>query len=145
MRLSAFSDYSLRVLAYLGVNGDRLVTIAEIAQSYDISENHLMKVVHHLGRTGYLETLRGKKGGIRLARAPADIVIGEVVRQTESDLALVECFSDGHCRIASACRLKSILQESLDAMFLVLDGYTLADVIDAPLERLMRETRQAAS
>jgi Rrf2 family nitric oxide-sensitive transcriptional repressor len=145
MRLSTFSDYSLRVLAYLGVNGDRLVTIAEIAQSYDISENHLMKVVHHLGRAGYLETVRGKGGGIRLARAPADIVIGEVVRQTESDLTLVECFGDGRCRIAAACRLKSILQESLDAMFLVLDGYTLADVIDTPLERLMREVRQAAS
>ena len=144
MRLSAFSDYSLRVLAYLGVNVGRLVTIAEIAQSYDISENHLMKVVHHLGRAGYLETVRGKGGGIRLARAPADIVIGEVVRQTESDLSLVECFGEGCCRIASACRLKSILQESLDAMFLVLDGYTLADVLDTPLDRLIRTSRQIA-
>ncbi|MDD5296378.1 MAG: Rrf2 family transcriptional regulator [Rhodocyclaceae bacterium] len=138
MRLSSFSDYSLRVLAYLGVNADRLVTIAEVAQAYAISENHLMKVVHHLGRAGYLETVRGKGGGIRLAKAPEDIVIGEVVRQTESDLALVECFGNECCRIASVCRLKSILQESLEAMFLVLDGYTLADVLDTPLDRLIR-------
>lgn len=144
MRLSSFSDYSLRVLAYLGVNSERLVTIAEIAQSYAISENHLTKVVHHLGRTGYLETVRGKGGGIRLAKAPADIGIGDVVRQTETDLALVECLGDGCCRIASACRLKSILQEATEALFLVLDGYTLADVLDTPLERLIRATRQAS-
>ncbi len=134
MRLSSFSDFSLRVLIYLSSNTDRLVTISEIAQAYDISENHLMKVVHHLGKTGYLETLRGKSGGIRLAKAPADIVIGAVIRQTESDLNLVECFSNNNCRITQVCRLRSVFEEALEAMWLVLDGYTLADVLDPSLD-----------
>lgn len=143
MRLSSFSDYSLRVLLYVAVTPDRLVTIAEIAQSYDISENHLMKVVHLLGREGYVETVRGKKGGIRLAKAPRDIVIGDVVRKTESDMTVVECLGLGHCRIAPACRLKGIIVEALEALFLVLDGYTLADVLDHPLDELIREMQSA--
>lgn len=138
MRLSTFSDFSLRVLAYLGANPDRLVTIAEIAQSYAISENHLMKVVHHLGRAGYVATVRGKSGGIRLAKKPEEIIIGEVVRQTEKDLALAECFGVSHCRIVPACRLKGILHEALDALFLVLDSYTLADILDRPLNQLIK-------
>ena len=137
MRLSTFSDYSLRVLMYLGVQSDRLATISEIAVAHDISENHLMKVVHQLGRGGYLETVRGKGGGMRLARAPKDIVLGEVIRQTEGDIAMVECFSDNpSCRILSACRLRGILGEALSAMFLVLDGYTLADLLDNPGDHL---------
>jgi len=133
MRLSTFSDYSLRVLMYLGVQPDRLATIAEIAAVYEISENHLMKVVHQLGRSGYIETVRGKGGGMRLAKAPPDIVLGDVIRQTESDFALVECFGDDSCcRIQSACRLHAVLDEALNALFLVLDGYTLADLLEKP-------------
>lgn len=133
MRLSSFSDYSLRVLMYLGVHAGRLVTIAEIGSAYGISVNHLTKVVHQLGRLGYVETVRGKGGGIRLGKPPAEIRLGEVIRQTETDWALVECFSTGtHCQIHAACRLPPILDEALAAMFKVLDSYTLADLLQSP-------------
>jgi Rrf2 family nitric oxide-sensitive transcriptional repressor len=131
--LAIFSDYSLRVLMYLGVQDDRLVTIAEIAAVHDISKAHLMKVVHKLGVNGYVETVRGKGGGMRLARPPREIVVGDVIRQAEGDFALAECFA-GHssCRIQGGCGLPSILNEALSAMFLVLDGYTLADLLRTP-------------
>lgn len=133
MRLSAFSDYSLRVLMVLGTNTDRLITIAEIARLHGISENHLTKIVHQLGRAGYIETLRGKGGGMRLARAPRQIVLGEVLRQTETDFALVECFgSDSRCLIEPDCQLKAILAEALSALFRVLDSYTVADILHQP-------------
>lgn len=133
MRLSTFSDYSLRVLMYLGVHTERLTTIAEIAGAYGISENHLMKVVHQLGRMGYIETVRGKGGGMRLAKQPTDIRLGEVIHQTETDWALVECFATGaNCQIHTACRLPAILDEALAAMFSVLDRYTLADLLQSP-------------
>jgi Rrf2 family nitric oxide-sensitive transcriptional repressor len=133
MRLSTFSDYSLRVLMYLGAQPDRLVTIAEIAAGHAISESHLMKVVHQLGRCGFIETLRGKGGGMRLALAPAGIVLGDVIRQTEGDFALVECFgANPGCRIREACHLHVILDEALNALFQVLDSYTLADLLGNP-------------
>lgn len=136
MRLSAFSDYSLRVLMHLGDNTDRLTTIGEIARLHAISENHLTKVVHQLGRAGYIETLRGKGGGMRLARAPREITLGEVLRHTETDFALVECFGQGsRCQIEPACQLKTILEEALAALFRVLDGYTLADVLHPTADR----------
>lgn len=148
MRLSTFTDYSLRVLIYLALQSERLATIAEIASAYQISENHLMKVVHHLGRGGYIETLRGKGGGMRLGRSATEINLGQIIRQSETDLNLVECHSsDSLCRIQSACQLKTILDEALQAMFLVLDGYTLADVAanrDALLSSLVSPPLPAA-
>jgi len=133
MRLSTFSDYSLRVLMYLGGQDDRLVTIAEIAAGHDISKAHLMKVVHQLGLNGHIETVRGKGGGIRLARPPAAIVVGDVIRQSEGDFALAECFGgNSSCRIIGGCGLPSIFNEALSAMFLVFDGYTLADLLRTP-------------
>lgn len=133
MRLSTFSDFSLRVLMYLGAQNDRRATIAEIAAAHDISKSHLMKVVHQLGRGGYIATVRGKGGGLRLALPPQEIVVGEVIRQAECDFSLAECFGDkGTCRIQGACCLPAILNESLKAMFLVLDSYTLADLLRSP-------------
>ena len=133
MRLSVFSDYSLRVLIYLGVQKDRLATISEIAAFYEISENHLMKVVHQLGAVGYIETVRGKGGGIRLGQEPKNISLGDVIRNTETDLALAECFTETSvCRIQAACMLKVILDEALTGMLCVLDKYTLDDIIVKP-------------
>lgn len=130
MHITRYTDYSLRVLIYLAAQGDRLATIQEIADSYDISKNHLMKVVHQLNKKGYIETVRGKKGGMRLHMAPTDINIGVLVRETEQDLNLVECFSSQNaCRITPVCGLKSIFNEALKSFLETLDRYTLADVI----------------
>lgn len=139
MRLTTFSDYSFRVLIYLGSDPDRLATIADIARAYDISPNHLMKVVHYLGQEGYLETVRGKGGGMRLARAPEKINVGKVLRATEEGFDLVECLQAGKadCRIAPACVLKGALAEARDAFLAVLDRYTLADLL-APTRSLAR-------
>lgn len=130
MHITRYTDYSLRVLIYLAVQGDELATIQEIADSYSISKNHLMKVVHQLNKKGYIETVRGKKGGMRLQMAPADINVGILVRETEQDLNIVECFSSKNaCRITPVCGLKSMLGEALTAFLETLDKYTLADVI----------------
>jgi len=130
MRLTTFSDYTLRVLMYLALDRTRLATIPEIASAYDISQNHLMKVVHQLARAGIVESVRGKGGGIRLALAPEAIRIGEVVRATEGDAPIVECLSgDPHaCRIAGACKLTRVLVDAFEALFETLDRYTLADL-----------------
>ena len=130
MHITRYTDYSLRVLIYLAAQGDRLATIQEIADSYDISKNHLMKVVHQLNKKGYIETIRGKKGGMRLHMAPGDINVGILVRETEQDLSIVECFSAKNtCKITPVCGLKSMYGEALQAFLDVLDKYTLADVI----------------
>ena len=130
MHITRYTDYSLRVLIYLAVQGDRLATIQEIADSYDISKNHLMKVVHQLNKKGYIETTRGKKGGMRLHRSPSDISVGILVRETEQDLSIAECFSSkSACKITPVCGLKLMFGEALEAFLSVLDNYTLADVI----------------
>ena len=141
MRLTAFTDYTLRVLMFLALNRDRLATIPEIAAAYDISENHLMKVVHQLARAGVIESVRGKGGGIRLAHEPEDIRLGRIVRASEGSAPIVECLSDdaGACRIAPACRLAAILVRGFESLFATLDEYTLADLVRTPrkLEALL--------
>jgi Rrf2 family nitric oxide-sensitive transcriptional repressor len=130
MRLTVFSDYSLRVLIYLGLQRDGLATISEIAEAYGISRNHLMKVVQQLGANNYVETVRGKGGGLRLARAPQAIRLGDVLRSTEEEM-LVECFSreKSQCCITPACTLPGMLREASANFFSTLDKYTLADLL----------------
>jgi Rrf2 family nitric oxide-sensitive transcriptional repressor len=130
MRLTTFTDYTLRVLMYLALEPGRRATIPEIAAAYGISQNHLMKVVHHLARTGVVESTRGKGGGIRLAREPEAIRIGEVVRGTEGDGPIVECLSgEPHgCRIAGDCRLTRVLVDGFESLYATLDRHTLADL-----------------
>jgi len=130
MRLTVYSDYALRLLMYLAVKDDGLATIAEIAQSYGISKNHLMKVAHELGVAGYVETVRGRGGGLRLARPREAIGLGDVVRHTEPDMTLVPCFAAGGCDcvIERCCVLRKALQRAGDAFLEVLDGYSLADL-----------------
>lgn len=133
MRLTALSDFSLRVLMYLGAAPQRLATIQEIAQAYRISENHLMKVVHGLARHGFVETVRGRGGGMRLAMPLERITIGTVLRAVEDDFALVECFRpDNTCRITDFCRLRLALHQALNAYFDVLDNWTLAELVAKP-------------
>ncbi|MDE4914611.1 Rrf2 family transcriptional regulator [Methylobacterium sp. 092160098-2] len=129
MRLTRYTDYALRTLIYVGLREPEQSSIAEIARAYRISENHLTKVVHQLGRLGLIRTTRGRGGGLRLGKPAADIVVGAVVRQTEDDLALVECFASGACAITAPCRLRRALGEALGAFLAVLDGYTLADLL----------------
>ncbi len=133
MHLTTYTDYSLRVLMRLALTPRELTTIAEIAEVYGISEHHLMKVVHQLGLAGYIETIRGRGGGLRLARKATDITVGEVIRRMEPDLGLVACFrANEHCSISPACALSPVLGEALDAFLAVLDRYTLADLISRP-------------
>ena len=134
MKLTTFSDYSLRVLMYLALNRERLATIPEIAAAYDISENHLMKVVHQLARSGVIESVRGKGGGVRLALAPEDIRLGGIVRASEGSAPIVECLSDevSSCRIAPACRLTAVLSRAFETLYATLNEYTLADLVSNP-------------
>ncbi|WP_025915649.1 Rrf2 family transcriptional regulator [Herminiimonas sp. CN] len=131
MRLTAYTDYTLRTLMHLGLNRDKLVTIQDIADIHGISKNHLMKVVHQLGMTGMVETVRGRNGGLRLNKEPADINIGEVVRNTETDFFMAECFSPENfqCGYASDCTLKGVLHAATTAYLDVLDGVTLENLI----------------
>lgn len=131
MQLTQFSDYALRTLVYLGLRDGALATIEEIAGAYGISESHLTKVVHKLGRLGIIDTVRGRGGGMRLNRRAAEINIGATVRQMEGNLNIVECFDVEHntCPIAPLCGLSGVLAEALEAFMLVLDRYTLADMI----------------
>lgn len=145
MRLTLMTDYALRLLIYVGRHPDRLCTISEVAGAYDISESHLMKITHLLGQAGFLETVRGKGGGMRLAHAPRDINLGAVVRSIEPDFALVECFATGNqCVLTGQCRLAGVLGGALQAFMAHLDGFTLADLLpgtDLPLS-LLPKARQ---
>ena len=131
MKLTSFTDYSLRVLMYLAAEPGRRATIAEVATAFGVSQNHLTKVVHFLGQQGWLANVRGKGGGLGLALPPERIVIGKVVRATEGAAMPAECFGDepARCAIERICRLRGVLQEAVDAFHAVLDGYTLADLV----------------
>jgi Rrf2 family transcriptional regulator, nitric oxide-sensitive transcriptional repressor len=140
MRLTLHTDYSLRVLMFAALKGEALSTIAEIAEHFEISRTHLMKVVNALGRAGYLDTVRGKKGGFRLAKKPSQIKVGAVVRDLEEDLAIVGCMQQkNYCPIEGACILRGALGEAMAAFLAVLDRYTLADLVKPrkPLARLL--------
>jgi Rrf2 family nitric oxide-sensitive transcriptional repressor len=130
MRLSEYTDYTLRVLMYCARHRERLVTIAELADQHGLSKGHLMKVVNDLARQGLIETTRGRGGGLRLSKEPATIRIGDVVRASETDFRLVECFdaSTNACSLTPACRLKHVFETALRAFFEALDGATLADL-----------------
>lgn len=132
MHLTTFSDYTMRVLIYLGLRRDGLVTISDIAKAYGISENHLMKVVHQLAKLGYVTTVRGKGGGLRIARPPERINLGAVVRDVEETLAIVECMDERYesdCLLLPHCKLKGVLNEAQDAFLAVLDRYTIKDLV----------------
>jgi len=133
MRLTNFSDYALRVLLFAAARGEELITIEETARAYGISRTHLMKVANQLTRSGYLKAVRGRSGGLALAMRPNKICLGDVVRATEPDFAMVECFSpDNRCLITPRCRLKGVLKEALGAFMATLDRYTLADLVLRP-------------
>jgi Rrf2 family nitric oxide-sensitive transcriptional repressor len=145
MRLTAFTDYCLRVLIYVGLKNGELATIDEIAGRYGINRNHLVKVVFRLGQLGYLVTIRGKRGGVRLARNPAKINLSALIRETEQDWAVVECLQEQGCQcvIEPACVLRKALRQALDAFFKSLEEYTLADLLK-PGRSLRRLLRPAA-
>jgi len=134
MRLTSFTDYTLRTLLHLGSNRGRLVTIQEIADLHSISKNHLMKVVHELGRNGVIETVRGRNGGFRLNHEPKDINVGAVIRMAENDFYMADCFDPAGqpCGLTRACRLKGVLKDATSAYLAELDRYSLADLLPEP-------------
>jgi Rrf2 family transcriptional regulator, nitric oxide-sensitive transcriptional repressor len=130
MRLTTMSDYAMRLLMYVGQHPERLCTISEVARAYEISEAHLTKITHQLALAGWLETVRGKGGGMRLAAAPQDIGLGAVVRSMEPDFTIVECLtSDTTCQLTSSCHLTGIINGALQSFMQYLDRYTLADLL----------------
>lgn len=153
MRLTTLTDYAMRLLMYLAQRPDRLCTIAEVAGSYGVSEAHMMKVTHQLGLAGWIETVRGKGGGMRLAHAPQDISLGAVVRSMEPDFFMVECFSTGNtCVLTGACKLTGVIDGALRSFMDYLDGNSLADILPAQGDlattqviRLMQPAREPAA
>lgn len=131
MRLTTYTDFALRLLTYLALKPHELATIRQAADAYSIPFNHLNKVAHELGRAGFIETVRGRGGGLRLKRDAAEIRVGDVVRSTEDDFRLAECFDPvrNSCRIIGPCRLRGALREALDAYLAVLDRFTIADLV----------------
>jgi len=144
MRLTTFTDYSLRVLIYLGTHSNQQAAVGEIALAYGISKNHLMKVILFLADEGYVVTARGKGGGVRLRLDPERIRIGDIVRKSEADSVLVECYSPetSECRIERSCLLRGAFQKAVQAFYAVLDTYTLADLVTnhTILESLLRKS-----
>jgi Rrf2 family nitric oxide-sensitive transcriptional repressor len=148
MKVTTFTDYSLRVLIYLATQPGQRATIAQIAAAYGVSENHLIKVAHFLGKQGWLKNLRGKGGGLGLALPPERIGVGQVVRQTESQ-SVANCFKEGggSCCLAPSCRLRGVLGEAVTAFYAVLDRYHLADLVSNrhALAKILLVPREAAS
>src|SRR5699024_910651 len=133
VQLKKYTDYALRVLIFTGLKkNDELASIKEISEVFNISSHHLGKVVHQLSKLELLESIRGRYGGIRLAKDPEEINVGKLVRILENDFVLLECFDKGtnHCVITPACTLKHALNKALHAFFQVLDAYTVKDLID---------------
>jgi Rrf2 family nitric oxide-sensitive transcriptional repressor len=130
MRLARMTDYAIRLLMYVAQRPERLCTIAEVAAAYDISQTHLMKITHQLALGGWLETARGKGGGIKLGKPASAIRLGDVVRTMEPDFFIVECFSSGHsCMLHGSCDLTGVMDGALRSFMAYLDEYTLADVL----------------
>lgn len=145
MRLTQMADYALRLLIYVARQDERLCTIAEVARAHDISEAHLMKVTHQLALGGFLETVRGKGGGMRLAALPQDINLGAVVRSMEPDFDLVECFAPGNrCVITGRCQLTAILHGALQHFMQELDSHSLAELLPRPPAALKSRARRLA-
>lgn len=131
MQLTIFTDYGLRTLIYVAADPERRCSVREVAEHYGISRNHLVKVVHHLALRGYLDSSKGKGGGIQLAKAPETLRIGDVVRDLEPNMQMAECFNreTNRCRISSNCQLKHYLMEATNAFIATLNRYTLADAV----------------
>ncbi len=145
MRITTYSDYSLRVLIYLATQTENRVTIEQIAVAYGISHNHLTKVVHQLSRLGYVDSVRGKQGGLRLRCTPDAINLGVLLRETETDMALVECMGDDNrCMINPVCNLKAVLTQALQAFLQVMDQYSLADILPKHQQTQLRRLLQMA-
>lgn len=145
MQLTRFTDFSLRVLISLAARPDGLATVAALAEEHGISRHHLTRVVHQLGIKGYIETMRGKGGGFRLARVPEAIRVGDVVRDMESGFEIAECFQLGQsaCRLMPGCTLKGVLGEAAQAFLATLDRYTLADLLSPPGQAITPAVRSA--
>ena len=146
MRLTQWTDYTLRVLMYCAASLERTepVTITEIAESHGISRSHLTKIVQQLAASGWLETTRGRGGGMRLLVSAQDICLGDVVRATETDFDMVECFdpAQNQCRLSQHCRLKSVLSQATQSYLAVLDGITLADLVAPAASNNLPKTRR---
>lgn len=140
MHITRYTDYSLRVLIYLAINQEKISTISDIATSYDISKNHLMKIVQQLNQRGYVLATRGKNGGLKLNQPAADINIGSLVREIEDKNKLVECFGeDNKCVITPSCQLKQVFAEAQDNFFKTLDAYTLQDLLGQEQQKGLTE------
>ena len=148
MRLTTFTDYSLRVLMYVAAREDGRATIADIASAFAISENHLTKVVHFLGKGGFLSNVRGRGGGLRLARPARSISVAHIVREAEGAIRPAECFdaTPSACAIARVCRLRGVLNDAVQAFYRVLEQYTLEDLVAErrPLAKILFTTTKAA-
>ena len=142
MQLTQYTDYSLRVLIYLAKNPEGLATVSEIAEYHGISRNHLVKVIHNLATKGFILTTRGRNGGMKLSRPPAKIILGDVIRNTEPNFDIAECFNSANncCVITLGCGLKSIFREAQTGFIKAMDKYTLADAVtrDSPLSKPIR-------